>query len=251
MGKKYIQMGEVKLKKIRKNFYILPIFLCIMNSVYAEQGNFAENIFSNDYIFTILLIVALASAVLEILTPGFGLGGVISIVAFVIFFWGNISLGNTNYFEILLFILGLLLIGFEIMIPGFGVCGIGGIIVISYAIVMAMDDVYFALFSLAIALVISIVSGFILLKKGANSEIINRLRLLNKSTSDRDYVGVKSEEVKVGDILKTNTILRPTGYAHNKDKKIEVISDVGFIGKDEDVVVVKVSGARVYVKKFN
>ena len=237
------------MKNFKKYFYILPFFMLATNFVYAAKENsLAESIFSNDYIFTILLIVAIVGAVLEILTPGFGLG-IISIAAFAIFFWGNIYMGNTNWFEILLFVLGLLLLAFEIMIPGFGVAGISGILAISAAIVLSMKDIYFAIFSLAIALVIALFLGYALFKKGIDSEVINRLRLFTESSSEKGYVGVKSEEVKLGDVLITKTALRPTGYANFHEEKIEVISDVGFIGKDEVVRVVRISGARVFVEK--
>lgn len=252
MGNKIV-MEEVKLKNLKKYFYILAFFLSNINFVFAagDKGALIENVFSNDYIFTILLIIALVGAVLEILTPGFGLGGVISLVAFGLFFWGNIVMGNTNWFEILLFVLGLLLLAFEIMIPGFGVAGISGILAISVALVLSMRDIYFALFSLAIALVIAILLGFILFKRGLKSELINRLRLFNESTSEKGYVSVRSEEVKSGDLLITKTALRPTGFANFDDKKIEVISDVGFIGKDEEVRVVRISGARIFVERNN
>lgn len=249
MGTKLVAK-EVKVKNFKKCFYILPFFMLTTNFVYAASGSaFIEKIFSNDYIFTILLIVAIVGAVFEILTPGFGLGGIISIAAFVLFFWGNIARGNTNWFEILLFVLGLLLLGFEILIPGFGVAGISGILAIAVAIVLSMEDIYFAIFSLAIALVIAIVLGIALVKRGIKSDLINRLRLFTESSSEKGYVGVKSEEVKLGDVLTTKTALRPTGYAIFHDEKIEVISDVGFIGKDEEVRVVRISGARVFVEK--
>ena len=252
MGIKIV-VEEVKLKNLKKYFYILAFFLSVTNFVFAagDKGALIENVFSNDYVFTILLIIALVGAVLEILTPGFGLGGVISFVAFGLFFWGNIVMGNTNWFEILLFVLGLLLLAFEIMIPGFGVAGISGIIAITVALVLSMRDIYFALFSLAIGLVIAILLGFILFKRGLKSEVINRLRLFNESTSEKGYVSVRSEEVKLGDLLITKTALRPTGFANFDDKKIEVISDVGFIGKDEEVRVVRISGARIFVERNN
>lgn len=159
-------------------------------------------------------------------------------------------MGNTNIFEISLFVLGLLLLGFEIMIPGFGVAGVSGIIAVSAGLVLSMSDIYFALFSLALALVIALILGYVLVKRGIKSEAINRLRLFKESSSDKGYVSVKAEEVSMGDILITKTPLRPTGYAILGDRKIEVVSNTGFIGKDESVVVVRISGARVYVEKI-
>ena len=114
-----------------------------------------------------------------------------------------------------------------------------------------MKDLYFAIFSLAIALVIALVLSYALFKKGIDSEVINRLRLFTESSTEKGYVGVKSEEVKLGDVLITKTALRPTGYANFHEEKIEVISDVGFIGRNEEVRVVRISGARVFVEKNN
>ena len=157
-------------------------------------------------------------------------------------------MGNTNIFEISLFVIGLLLLGFEIMIPGFGVAGVSGIIAVSAGLVLSMSDIYFALFSLTLALVIALILGYGLVKRGIKSEAINRLRLFKESSSDKGYVSVKAGEVSPGDVLITKTPLRPTGYAILGDRKIEVVSNTGFIGKDESVVVVKISGARVYVE---
>ena len=245
-----ISAKEVKLKKHKNLFYSLSLFMFLINFVYAkaEGAGSLESIFSKDYIFAILLIVAIVSAVFEVLTPGFGISGILSIACFFTFFWGSIKMGNTNIFEISLFVIGLLLLGFEIMIPGFGVAGVSGIIAVSAGLVLSMSDIYFALFSLALALVIALILGYGLVKRGIKSEAINRLRLFKESSTDKGYVSVKAAEVSPGDILITKTPLRPTGYAILGDRKIEVVSNTGFIGKDESVVVVKISGARVYVE---
>ncbi|WP_277222134.1 NfeD family protein [Peptoniphilus vaginalis] len=238
------------MRKHKKLFYSLPLLMLLINLVYAKaEGTVTlESIFSNDYVFAILLIVAIATAVFEVLTPGFGIFGILSIACFFTFFWGSIRMGNTNFFEISLFVIGLLLLGFEIMIPGFGVAGVSGIIAVSAGLVLSMSDIYFALFSLTLALVIALILGYGLVKRGIKSEAINRLRLFKESSSDKGYVSVKAGEVSPGDVLITKTPLRPTGYAILGDRKIEVVSNTGFIGKDESVVVVKISGARVYVE---
>ncbi len=239
------------MKKLNKLFYSLPILMILINFVYAQNGSTRsiESIFSNDYVFAALLIIAIVTAVFEIMTPGFGISGILSIAAFFTFFWGSIKMGNTNFFEISLFVVGLLLLAFEIMIPGFGVAGVSGIIAVSAGLVLSMSDLYFALFSLALALVIAVILGYALLKRGIKSDTINKLRLFKESSSEDGYLSVETEEVSPGDVLITKTPLRPIGFALMGDRKIEVVSDVGFIGKDESVVVVRISGARVYVEK--
>ena len=239
------------MKKLNKLFYSLPILMILINFVYAQNGSTRsiESIFSNDYVFAALLIIAIVTAVFEIMTPGFGISGILSIAAFFTFFWGSIKMGNTNFFEISLFVVGLLLLAFEIMIPGFGVAGVSGIIAVSAGLVLSMSDLYFALFSLALALVIALILGYALFKRGIKSDAINKLRLFKESSSEDGYLSVETAEVSPGDVLITKTPLRPIGFALMGDRKIEVVSDVGFIGKDESVVVVRISGARVYVEK--
>lgn len=219
-------------------------------SVFANQSSesTARGIFSNEYIFTILLVVAIAGAVLEILTPGFGFGGTISLVCFGLFFWGNLLMGHTDWYSVILFVIGILLIGLEVLIPGFGIAGIGGIFALIAAIVLAMSDIYFAFLSLLIAIVISAIIGTYLLKKGLNSEVINRMRLFTSTNTDSGFLSNDNAEVEVGQKMVTLTILRPTGYALFDGKKMEVISSSGFVDREKEVVVVKISGSRIYVE---
>ncbi|MDU1643085.1 MAG: nodulation protein NfeD, partial [Peptoniphilus harei] len=76
------------MKKLNKLFYSLPILMILINFVYAQDGSgrSIESIFSNDYVFTALLIIAIVTAVFEIMTPGFGISGILSIAAFFTFF---------------------------------------------------------------------------------------------------------------------------------------------------------------------
>ncbi|MBU5669948.1 nodulation protein NfeD [Peptoniphilus sp. MSJ-1] len=238
------------MKNYKKLLTILALFLPILVITFAkgQVTNSLIEFFSRDYVFTILLVIALAGAVIEILTPGFGLGGIISLVSFGIFFWGNILMGNSNWYALILFVAGILLIGFEIIIPGFGICGISGILAVAAALIIAMGDLYFAIFSLAIAIVISFIIGYFLFKKGIDSEVVNRLRLFTTTNTEQGFVSVPEEEINIGDELITSSVLRPTGFAINNGKKIEVISESGYISSDEKVVVTRLSGPRIYVK---
>lgn len=238
------------MKNYKKLFIISALILPILGMTFAEGSinSSLTNFFSRDYVFTILLVIALAGAVIEVLTPGFGIGGIISLVAFGIFFWGNILMGNSNWYALILFVAGILLLGFEVLIPGFGICGISGILAMAAALIIAMGDLYFAVFSLAIALVISIVIGYYLFQKGIDSEVVNRLRLFTTTNTEEGFVSVPEEEVNIGDELITSTVLRPTGFAIFNGKKIEVISESGYIAHDEKVIVTRLSGPRIYVK---
>lgn len=90
----------------------------------------------------ILILIGLAAGYFEIKTPGFGVGGVISLLVFTVFFFGNYLAGNMAGYELVaLFILGLLLIAVEIfIIPGFGVAGISGLLLVVGSLTFAMVD---------------------------------------------------------------------------------------------------------------
>ncbi|MGI5949514.1 NfeD family protein [Peptoniphilus sp.] len=238
--------------KALKKLFIFSFILSINTiNVFAENniGKAARGIFSNEYIFTILLVLALAGVVLEFLTPGFGLGGAISLVSFGLFFWGNLLMNNTNWYSVLIFVIGILLLGIETLIPGFGIAGISGICAMIAAIVMAMSDIYFAFLSLLIAIIISAMIGTYLFKQGRDSELINKMRLFTSTTTESGFVSNDSSDVQIGQKLFTVTPLRPTGFANLSDEKIEVISNKGYVAKGVEVVVVRISGSNVYVEE--
>ncbi|MEJ6778428.1 MAG: hypothetical protein QNK86_03035, partial [Akkermansiaceae bacterium] len=90
----------------------------------------------------ILILVGMGGAYLEMKTPGFGIGGGISLLAFALFFFGNYAAGNmAGYGLMLLFVLGVILIIVELVIlPGMIVPGVIGAILVLGTLFMAMVD---------------------------------------------------------------------------------------------------------------
>ena len=90
----------------------------------------------------ILIMIGLGGGYFELKTPGFGIGGIVSLTAFGTFFFGNYMAGNMAGYELAaLFVLGIILIGVEIfVIPGFGVAGITGFVLLLGALVFSMLD---------------------------------------------------------------------------------------------------------------
>ena len=90
-------------------------------SVRVHKPNSAEKFaqfITNPFISPIILTIGIVGVVTEILTPGFGLPGLLGILALRFFFGGNIFAGITSYWVILLFVLGIILLTIEIFIPG-------------------------------------------------------------------------------------------------------------------------------------
>src|SRR5699024_2202801 len=110
---------------------------------------------SNPYVSSLILTIAFVGMIIEIFTPGFGIGGTISIIGFGLYFGGNILAGHSHWTSLALFITGLILLVVEGIVPGFGLPGISGIIFVLVGIVLAMDSLGIALLSMSIAIIIT------------------------------------------------------------------------------------------------
>src|SRR5437660_1860916 len=91
----------------------------------------------------LLLIIGMAGIYIEFKTPGFGLPGIIGIVAFALYFFGGYIAGLSGLEWIAVFLLGLALVALELFVfPGTAILGLIGGALMLVALVMAMVDVY-------------------------------------------------------------------------------------------------------------
>ena len=86
----------------------------------------------------LLLLIAGAGLYIELHTPGFGFGGFISMVAFIVYFWSQYLHGTSGWLEVLLFLAGVVCLAAEVFVlPGFGVLGLGGGLLVIVSLVLA------------------------------------------------------------------------------------------------------------------
>jgi membrane-bound serine protease (ClpP class) len=91
----------------------------------------------------LLLALGVVGVYLEFKTPGFGVPGVVAIIAFALYFLSGYLAGLSGMEWILLFVLGFVLVALEIFIfPGTILLGAGGGLLMFVALVMAMVDHY-------------------------------------------------------------------------------------------------------------
>ena len=85
----------------------------------------------------LLLLIGGAGLYIELHTPGFGLGGFVSMVAFIIYFWSQYLHGTSGWLEVMLFLAGLFCLAAEIFVlPGLGVLGLGGGVLVIASLVL-------------------------------------------------------------------------------------------------------------------
>ncbi len=86
----------------------------------------------------LLLFIGGFALIAELSSPGIGIGGFLSAVCFVLYFWSNFLHGTAEVLEILIFLTGLGCVLVEIfVIPGFGIFGLGGGALVIAALVLA------------------------------------------------------------------------------------------------------------------
>jgi hypothetical protein len=86
----------------------------------------------------VLLLIGGAAFLVELQAPGIGLGGFISGVCFLLYFWSRHLHGTAGWLEALLFLAGVCCLLLEVFVmPGVGVFGLGGGLLIIVSLVLA------------------------------------------------------------------------------------------------------------------
>lgn len=213
------------------------------------QIKFAK-VISSPYISSFLLTIGFVGLVIEILTPGFGLGGTISIIGFGLYFGGNILAGNSNYTSLFLFVVGLVLLIVEAIVPGFGLPGISGLAFVAIGIILAADSVGVALLSMSIAIIITAIVSTILIKYGYRSKLLNSIVLKTQHKGEQGYLSGDSKPLLLYKEGITLSGLRPSGYIDIEGQKIDALSDEGFISQNTKVKVVRIEGSKTFVRRI-
>jgi membrane-bound serine protease (ClpP class) len=198
---------------------------------------------------TLLIAIGLAALVIEVMTAGFGVAGTISILAFALFFGGHIFAGLAGREVIFLFALGIILLMVEAFIPNFGIVGLSGLTAVVASVVLSAATTGQGLRMISVAfflaLLIILISFHFLKRKGLWSQIV----LQYAETKDLGYVGPGDASHLVGMTGLTLTPLRPAGTAEIDGKRVDVVSEGGFVPQSAEIKVVGTEGSRIVVRQ--
>jgi membrane-bound serine protease (ClpP class) len=220
--------------------------------VKVEEGmelKLARNL-ASPYISTMLLTIGFIGMVIEVFTPGFGVGGTVSIIAFGLFFGGNIIAGNSQWTSLAIFVTGLILLIIEAMVPGFGLPGISGIILVIAGTILAMGTLTSALMSLSIAIIITAIITILLIKYGHRSPLFDKIVLTTHQKDEEGYLSSTTKDEYLGKEGVTLSELRPSGVIEIDGKRLDALSEGSFIPKGTLIKVVRVEGAKIMVRRF-
>jgi membrane-bound serine protease (ClpP class) len=214
-----------------------------------------------------LLIMAIIGGIyFEMQTPGIGFPLGVAILAAVLYFAPLYLEGLAEHWEIIVFIIGLILIAVEIFVlPGFGVAGILGVLFVFVGLVLSLiENVVFdfepvnteKLGVAIMTVVVGIMGGFILsLYLGkklftSHSGPFKNLALNTVQDIKEGYLNVDASFVALkGKTGTAQTVLRPGGKVLIDGEVYDAITEAGFIDRGEDIVVLKVGTAQLYVDR--
>ncbi len=215
---------------------------------WAEQ---IARFLTNSTVSSLLLTLGFLGLIFEITTPGWGVPGTTGILALVLFFGGRYVTGLAGLEAILFFVLGLVLLILEVaVVPGFGLTGFLGIASVFTSIILAFGDVQTALFSLSIAISVSVLAVILLWSRIRQSRLWKRLVLSHEESPQAGYRAPADFSYLVGKTGVALSPLRPAGTAQIDGGRYDVVSEGGFVAAKSSVEVVHVEGTRVVVREI-
>jgi membrane-bound serine protease (ClpP class) len=207
---------------------------------------------------SLLMTIGILGIIIELRSPGFGVPGALGITFLALFFWGHWLVQLAGWEELLLVAIGLFLLALELfVIPGFGIAGILGIGALLGGLSMSLVgagatwNVILAaagrvVFSLLFALVASLAFFRFLPRMPFGRKLILETEL----PADAGYASTpESDRQWLHKSGQTISALRPAGIAEIDGERIDVVSDGEFIDPGENIVVTRIDGNRIVVRR--
>lgn len=226
----------------------------------AVEINWAERVvrfLTDPVVASLLMTIGFLGLIIEIKTPGFGLGGAIAIVALTLFFGSHYIVKLAGIGELLLLAAGITLVLLELFVfPGFGLPGLAGIALVVTSLFFSLmgsmpgrDDFTAAIHTLGWTFLFTIAAGVVLVRYLPRSRLFSRISM---STVESAGSGFSSADGATDALSGKRGValsdLRPAGKAEIAGERIDVVTEGGYIEKGTPVVVIEVSGARVVVR---
>jgi membrane-bound serine protease (ClpP class) len=228
--------------------------------VIQVKPNWAENIvrmLTHPVVSSLLMSLGFLGLIIEIKTPGWGIGGTIALIALALFFGSHYIVRLAGMEEMLLFAAGLVLLTLEIfIIPGFGVAGIGGIACIIISLYLSLigrlpqaGDLLSAAYTISAAFIITLIGTILLVRLLPHTTLYRKLVLATTESSQEGYTSAETLLELIGTRGITLSDLRPAGKADINGRRMDVVTDGEYIEKNAHVVVSEVHGSRIVVRE--
>jgi membrane-bound serine protease (ClpP class) len=221
----------------------------------------------------VLVMIAMLGLYIEFNTPGLGLPGLMAVICFVIIIGSKYLIGLANWVEVAVFVVGVLFLLVEVfLLPGFGVAGFLGITFMLAGVFgmlvknppeklpwpeTSFDwDVFVdGLAGVSLGFAGFLVLAFLLAKYLPKMQFLSGLILAPAVKARAIPISMttlpeaEGMPVRVGDVGKVVSPLRPTGQGKFGEAMVNVVAQAEFIEKGIKVEIIEIHGNRVVVKK--
>lgn len=199
----------------------------------------------------LLLLIGIILLYAEFQVPGFGILGILGITFIVLTFIGNYLAGLAGIEAILLLIGGTILLLIELHTPGFGIPGIAGIISLFTSLYLVLGGGINAVRSITMASILVIGVIILFIRYLPESFVWKRLALKESERREMGYTAVAVGEDLVGREGITVTLLRPVGIVEIDNKRYDCLTEGEYIPAGTKVIVTKVIGNSIFVRKVS
>ncbi|MBA3889016.1 MAG: nodulation protein NfeD [Gemmatimonadaceae bacterium] len=225
------------------------------------EPNWGENIvrlITHPVLASLLLSVAMLGILIELRTPGLGLAGALGVTSLALVIGGHWIVALVGWEELLLISLGLLLIAVEVfVIPGFGAAGVLGIAALLGGMTLGMVGegatiaaIASAAGRVAFATVMAVVSGIVVLRYLPASRFGKDLTLATELPAGTGYAAAPARDSAwLGRDGRVISPLRPAGIVDMDGERVDVVSEGEMIETGATVVVSRVDGNRIVVRR--
>ncbi len=223
--------------------------------------NWGENLvrlITHPIVASLLLSVAMLGIFVEIRTPGFGVPGALGLASLALVLGGHWMVQLVGWEELILVGVGLTLLGLEIfVIPGFGIAGVAGLAAVLAGLTMGLVGQGATIRTLASAagrvsfsVLVALGAGMILMRYLPRLSFGRRLMLETELSAGGGYASAPERDSSwLGRVGRTTSPLRPAGIAEIDGERIDVVSEGEMIEAGATIVVSRVDGNRIVVRR--
>lgn len=202
------------------------------------------------YLDIIILFLMSIFTCQQLFHSKFNFCGIFSILLLSTYIAIHTYKSGINIFIFIAFICAIILIILEMFLP-VGIMGVLGTIILLYSLVSLNEEVSRIIFIITISIILFVVwylfNIYILKNKPL---LLRRLILEYNFTADKGYVAKETNKSILNKKLLSLTDLRPSGIAILENQKYDVVTEGEYIEKNNYVIVTKVEGMRIVVRKI-
>ncbi len=221
----------------------------------------AVGVLTSPWVAALLITLGVLGLIVEVLTPGFGVPGILGLGFLGLFFWAHYLAGSAGWESLVFFIGGAIALLLEIFVftaTDFGLAGLAGLILIGLGFYTAMvgpftapGEALSAVLAVTVALVVAVAGTAFLLTRLPRTRLGLGGVILQSAITGRAYDPRSGAAFKewVGRRGQALTDLHPVGIGEFEGERLDVVAEVGFIPKGSPIVVIRDEGYRKVVRR--